>query len=127
MLVPLRKTLFSIFMILVLGLLAPACAWGAVNPGVIPGTSPYIDKEIDKNTVPYINAAPKAPSDLKATSTPGKIVLTWTDNSTNEEGFVIERKAGTGEFYPIDAVKANVTTYTDTAQTSYPLHPNEMY
>lgn len=127
MLVPLRKTLFSIFMILVLGLLAPACAWGAVNPGVIPGTSPYIDKEIDKNTVPYINAAPKAPSDLKATSTPGKIVLTWTDNSTNEEGFVIERKAGTGEFYPIDAVKANVTTYTDTAQTSYPLHPNEVY
>lgn len=74
MLVPLRKTLFSIFMILVLGLLAPACAWGAVNPGVIPGTSPYIDKEIDKNTVPYINAAPtKHPAILKLQARPERL------------------------------------------------------
>ena len=46
-------------------------------------------------------------------------VLTWTDNSTNEQGFDIERKAeacaGTAlAFSKIGAVAVNVKTYTDT-------------
>lgn len=46
-------------------------------------------------------------------------VITWTDNSTNEAKFNLERKAevctGTGTFSPLASVGANVTTYTDTA------------
>lgn len=43
--------------------------------------------------------------------------LTWTDNSTNETGFDIERKTeactGSGPFTPIATVGMNVTTYKD--------------
>jgi titin len=48
-------------------------------------------------------------------------VLTWTDNSTNEQTFNIERKAeacaGALPFTPLQSVGANVTTFTDTTVT----------
>lgn len=44
-------------------------------------------------------------------------VLSWTDNSTNESNFAIERKPGLiaapGTFVEIAQVGTNVTTYTD--------------
>jgi hypothetical protein len=44
----------------------------------------------------------------------GQLHLTWTSNSTNEDGFNIERKSGTtGTFSQIASVGANVVTYTD--------------
>jgi hypothetical protein len=44
----------------------------------------------------------------------GELQLTWTDNSTNEDGFTIERKAGTaGTYAPLTTVGANVSSYTD--------------
>ena len=47
--------------------------------------------------------------------------LTWTDNSTNEANFNIERKAeacaGTVPFAALVTVGLNVTTYTDSAVT----------
>jgi VCBS repeat protein len=43
-----------------------------------------------------------------------QLKLTWTDNSTNETGFKIERKTGaSGTFVQIAVVGANVTSYTD--------------
>src|SRR3990167_2935532 len=46
-------------------------------------------------------------------------VLAWTDNSTNELNFNIERKAeactGTLPFAALASVGVNVTTYTDSA------------
>jgi Domain of Unknown Function (DUF1080) len=45
--------------------------------------------------------------------------LNWTDTSTNETGFKIERMAGNGGNYiQIATVAANVKTYTDTTATS---------
>ena len=48
-------------------------------------------------------------------------VLTWTDNSTNEANFNIERKAeactGTGAFAEIATVGINVSTFNDTNVT----------
>lgn len=41
------------------------------------------------------------------------LVAAWTDNSTNEDGFSIERALGTGAFSEIHQTAANVTTYTD--------------
>lgn len=52
--------------------------------------------------------APNAPSNLVATNNNGDITLTWTDNSSNEDGFKIERNG----IY-IGQVPANTTTYTD--------------
>jgi len=37
----------------------------------------------------------------------------WTDNSDNENAFLVERKVGTGRFVLLDAVNRNVTKYVD--------------
>ena len=54
--------------------------------------------------------------------------LTWRDNSSNEDGFIIERRAeGTEKWGQIAIRKANVTSYTDTtvsAGTTYCACPN---
>jgi len=51
----------------------------------------------------------------------GSATLNWTDNSTNESGFNIERKPGTcastGAFAEIATVPANSTTYKDVGVT----------
>lgn len=44
-----------------------------------------------------------------------QINLSWTDNSTNETGFKIERKTGLGTYEHIVDVMANETTYQDTS------------
>jgi len=58
---------------------------------------------------------PAAPSNLAATATDrSHIKLTWSDNSTGETGFKIERSTSpTGGFTQITTVGAGVTTYTN--------------
>lgn len=41
------------------------------------------------------------------------VVVTWTDNTTAEEGFAVERRSGTDDFAQIGIVPAGVTTFTD--------------
>src|SRR5437870_373542 len=48
-----------------------------------------------------------------------QLTLTWTDNSTNEDGFSIERKTGpTGTFAQIATVGPRVTSYIDSGIAS---------
>lgn len=64
------------------------------------------------------NCPPIAPSNLTATSaSSSQINLAWTDNSTNEAGFYIERCSGSAcaDFTPLAQVAANVTSYSNTA------------
>ena len=67
-----------------------------------------------------LNAAPAAPSALAATTvSTTQINLSWTDNATNETGFKIERKTGSGGTYAqIATVNADVTGYSDTGLTA---------
>ncbi len=67
-----------------------------------------------KNATTLANV-PIAPSGLTITSTTSTaIVLAWTDNSGNEQGFSVQRKKGaTGTYTEIATRGANVTTYTD--------------
>ena len=85
----------------------------ATNAG---GDSPY-SSEASATT---LDVAPAAPSGLLATSiSSSQINLSWTDNATNETGFKIERKTGSGGTYAqIATTAANVTTYNDTGLTS---------
>ena len=74
---------------------------------------------------------PFAPSGLSAT--PGAILgilgidLAWTDNSSDEDGFKIERCQGTAasctdlDFAQIAQVGADVTSYSDTDPLLLPL------
>jgi len=54
-----------------------------------------------------------------ATVSNSEIAVTWTDNSSNEDGFKIERKIGAlGTYSQIATVGANVTTYNNTGLTA---------
>ncbi len=80
-------------------------------------------------TIAYKNAAqplsPAAPGNLKATAvSANQIDLQWADNSTNEQGFEIERCTGSGcsNFALVKTVSANTTEWSNTgllANTSY--------
>ena len=55
-----------------------------------------------------------APVMAAAPTQSAKLVLTWQDNSTNEDGFNVERRLGqTGSFTPLATVAKDVATYTD--------------
>jgi hypothetical protein len=54
------------------------------------------------------------PSELSGTPlTSGQVLLTWTDNSGAEEGFVIERKRSGDQFREVASVSSGITAYTD--------------
>lgn len=70
-----------------------------------------------------VSVVPATPSNLIGTAvTSTQINLTWTDNSTNETGFKIERKIGSGNYAMVGTVSANVVTYSNTG-----LIPNTTY
>ena len=67
---------------------------------------------------------PAAPANLSATSvSSSQINLSWTDQSTNETGFQIERKTGAGGTYAlIMTTTANATAYSDTGRVEGTLY-----
>jgi len=63
---------------------------------------------------------PVAPTDLIASAISAtRIDLTWTDNADDEYGFQIERSLDGADWSQIDTVGADVTSYADTAVSSY--------
>jgi hypothetical protein len=72
---------------------------------------------------PATGTVPAAPSNLTATAaSSSQINLAWTDNSSNETGFLVERSTGTGAFAQIASLGAGVTSYNNTglaASTTY--------
>lgn len=69
----------------------------------------------DSNGTKTTTVVPLPPSNLtgQAISTT-EINLSWTDNSTNELGFKIERKTGTGTYSFINTTNSNIVTINDT-------------
>jgi hypothetical protein len=58
---------------------------------------------------------PAAPSGLSATAaSSGQVNLAWTDNSSNEDQFNIQRSTDGVNFSPLATVGRNVTSYSDT-------------
>ncbi|MGH9862150.1 MAG: galactose oxidase-like domain-containing protein [Candidatus Acidiferrales bacterium] len=58
--------------------------------------------------------APARPLDLlTATLAEGEVELDWTDNSSDEEGFLVERSFDGITFVEIAALSANATAYSD--------------
>src|SRR3990172_1626576 len=63
--------------------------------------------------------APAAPSNLTAAAvSPSKINLAWTDNSTNEAGFKLERSTDGVNFTLVGILSANSTSYSNTSLTA---------
>jgi hypothetical protein len=74
-------------------------------------------------TTPAAVTKPTAPTGLVARAAScTQVNLTWTDPSSNEQGFRIERKIGTGRWTQIAEVAANTTSFANlalTPKTSY--------
>ena len=70
---------------------------------------------------------------LPPTSLTGSVVstnqinLTWTDNSTNETGFKIERKTSSGTFAVVRTTVADVNTFNDTDLTPSTTYTYRVY
>lgn len=65
---------------------------------------------------------PAAPTGLAATKLGTGIHLTWTDNSSDEDEFMIMRKSGTGAYEEVGNVTFDTTQFHDdpvTAGTAY--------
>lgn len=84
-----------------------ALLFGAVLFSLLPGCKKGTE-------VAPIAMPPASPTNLSAhIVSSGQIDLTWTDNSNDEKGFKIERKAEGGSFAELTTVAANTTTYSD--------------
>jgi len=60
------------------------------------------------------------PTDLTATAqSPTEIALSWTDNATGEDGYILERRTTDGTFSVVADLPPGTTTYVDTGL--YPL------
>jgi FtsP/CotA-like multicopper oxidase with cupredoxin domain len=75
-------------------------------------------EEMDMMRPISVAVPPKAPSDLvgqvAGNGRNRRVVLTWTDNSSNETGFAVQRAlASTGPWTELATVAADVVTYTD--------------
>ncbi len=83
-------------------------AHGQVSKAAIPA-SQFAPK------APLGGTVPVAPSALVATATSyDKISLTWTDNSSDEQGFKIYRSTNNnGPFAPVGNANANATSFND--------------
>jgi PKD repeat protein len=83
------------------------------NLGATGSKDVTITATADTNTI-------NAPSGLSASaSKPGTATLRWTDNSTNEQGFYIERApSATGVFARVGTTGANATTFPQSGVAS---------
>ena len=71
------------------------------------GNSPF-------SNVATVTTPPTAPTNLTAVySAVPQVALSWTDNSSIETGYVVERSVNGGAFTGIATLGANVTTFTD--------------
>ena len=87
------------------------------------GNSAYSNEVSAKTPSTTSSTKPEAPTDLTATVVSSNAIqLQWTDNSSNETGFNVYRKIGSGSWKRITTVIANVTSYKNTALTAGTLY-----
>jgi titin len=104
------------------GLTASTTYWYRVRAFNANGNSTYTTA-VSVATLAPPPPPPNAPSGLTlAPVSPTQINLSWTDNSSDETSFIIERApdvaGGAGTFAPIATVGANVTSYSSTGLTA---------
>lgn len=107
-----NKAFLFLSLLLVLLLTSPGLAIGS-NENSISITGDIVGGR------PPLQLVVSAPSDLTASTFPGALSmgLNWKDNSNNETGFTIERKAEDGAFTILTTTAANVTSFFDDTVT----------
>lgn len=94
------------------GLLAKTGYAYRVRAANAAGSSAY--SNVARVKTPASIAKPAAPAMLRvAAVSASQVTLIWRDNSSNESGFQIERKIGSGSWVQIGVVGTNFTSFTD--------------
>lgn len=71
---------------------------------------------------------PIPPTSLTATAvSSSQINLTWTDNSTNETGFKVERKTGTGSYSFVATVSSDISIFNDNGLAQNTIYTYRVY
>ncbi len=71
--------------------------------------------------------APATPVNLVATAVSAlRVDLQWTDNSSDETAYVVQRRVGTG-YFQTWTLEPNVTTFSDTSTTSTTAYSYRVY
>ncbi len=95
--------------------------------GASDGTPRYSfdDLRLSGSAVPSL---PVAPTGLAAARTSAGVRLTWTDASSDERGFRVERSApGGGSFVEVGRTAAGATTFTDTTALAGVAHEYRVF
>lgn len=91
------------------------CGTGITYSAPVSVTTPIADR-------------PAAPSNLIAAGGSLRADISWSDNSTNESGFRIERKvSSTGSWATLTTLGANTTSYRDSNLTAYTTYYYRVY
>ena len=89
---------------------------GGRLPPVFPGDATYFEKFQFGGTTP---TPPSAPTDLVATAdSTSQINLAWTDTSSDETGFVVDRSDNGIDYAQVASVGTDTTAYSDTGLAS---------
>ena len=89
-----------------------SASWNHANPA----QASFAGGAYDAYVVRIALVVPAAPTTLAAQAAgSGSVQLTWTDASTNEAAFEVERRSGTGAFAKIAQTTANEVSYSDFA------------
>lgn len=82
----------------------------------------------DENGNSTTTAVPVTPSNLIGTvASSTQINLSWTDNSTNETGFKVERKTGTSTYAVVGTTGTDINTFNDTGLTPSTTYTYRVY
>ena len=71
------------------------------------------DRRRERQSVPPAVPAPNAPSNLSVSVEEGFFILIWQDNSNNEAGFRVYRKAFGEDYYILVEFPADWTSFGD--------------
>jgi uncharacterized protein len=89
--------------------------WYRVRAGNGVGMSEYSNEAMVATLAPR----PVMPTNLTGdVISPFQVDLHWQDNSDNEEGFMIKRRQGEGEYSQVAVTNADATSYSDRGLTS---------
>ncbi len=114
-----KKTVFLIAL-LSLSVVGIGGAFVYFNPSLLfPKATPPLPsppKPVEPPKPPPLPTPPAAPTNLVATSTnPQSVALSWTDASTDETGFRLERSDVPGSFLPLTNLPPNSGSFLDTS------------
>lgn len=79
----------------------------------IPDNDPCDSDASDTASVQISYQAPQDPSDLTADLSDAVVSLSWSDNSDNEAGFILERATDSGEFVQLADLAAGIAIFED--------------